>query len=477
MTDEKKIIRKVVTSGQQSPSPELRELDLTANPFPPDAILNIGSDDPRINGEIFAEGVRKDVIETFERRILGKGNFGARARMGYLWAEGGPETGRGVGKTALLRFFQHKINNSWGADYFGGANPVCVLYVQPKQVPKDPVNYMAMFAVRNFVISGIMDSIILTLRLESFVDLLGEQGATDIANEAASAGDHLYIDDDWLASQSVDVGKLNEIVTQKLVKTRAPSLPDIGIDPRIAAAMANRNLLDYLSNMRTDNRLVAPHPPRDTKLHHRFPDIFFNQVMLALRAGHFSGVYLFVDDVENLVDQPGRKQQEIFAKNVGNNIFREDTVAAKTRMLTIILTTHENSARRLSQAWELAGLNASAPMTLDGPNTIKVPIPTTEGALDIMRAHILRYRDTSKSVQDDLYPFTIPAATKLVSAAKNHPRRFLSVANLYIDQACHEKRSIIDKPFIDAHLEKFIGQTAARIKQDEESLLEIGLDE
>ena len=476
MTEEKKVIKRIIPSGAESPSPELKALGLKANPFPPDAIMNLGSGDPRVNGEIFAEGVRKDVIETFERRVIGKGNFGARARIAYLWAEGGPETGRGVGKTALLRYFQHKINSSWGSEYFNGKTPLCVLYEQPRQVPKDPINYMAMFAIRNFEISGIMDSIILTLRLKAITDFLGEQRAIDISNEAASGGDGLYLDDTWLVDQSVDVGKLNQLVAEELTKKRIPALPDIGIDGQIANAMAKRELLGYLSTLRTDNRLIAPHPPRDTKLHQRLPDIFFNQIMLALLAGHFTGVYLFVDDIENLVDQPGRKQQEIFAKTVGNCIFREETVAAKTRMLTLVLTTHENSARRLSQAWELAGLNASSPMKLDGPNTIKVPIPTTEGALDMMRAFLNHYRDTSLAVEDELHPFSISAATKLVNATGKHPRRFLSVANLFIDQACHEKCTIIDEKFIDKYLPKFTGQTAEKIKR-EESLLEIGLDE
>lgn len=476
MTDEKKVIKRVVASGAEAPSPELRALGLTANPFPPDAIMNLGSNDPRVNGEIFAEGVRKEVIETFERRVIGRGNFSGRARIAYLWAEGGPETGRGVGKTALLRYFQHKINSSWGAEYFNGKTPLCVLYEQPKQVPKDPINYMSMFAIRNFEISGIMESIILTLRLKVIKDLLGEEKAVDISNEAASGGDALYLDDKWLVDQSVDVGKLNQLVTEKLTKFRIPALPDIGIDRHIAEALAKRDLLGYLSTLRSDGRLVAPYPPRDTKLHQRLPDIFFNQMMLALLAGQFTGVYLFVDDIENLVDQPGRKQQEVFAKTVGNCIFREETVAAKTRMLTIVLTTHENSARRLSQAWELAGLNASSPMKLDGPNTIKVPVPTTDGALDMMRAFLSHYRDTSLVVGDELHPFSIAAATKLVNGTGKHPRRFLSVANLFIDQACHEKSSIIDEMFIDKYLPKFTGQAAEKVKK-EESLLEIGLDE
>src|SRR4030042_6161538 len=198
MANEKKVIKRIVATGAEPPSPELKALGLTSNPFPPDAILNLGSSDPRVNGDIFAEGVRKDVIETFDRRVVGKGNFSGRARIAYLWAEGGPETGRGVGKTALLRYCQHKINNSWGGEYFDAKKPLCVLYEQPRQVPKDPVNYMAMFAIRNFQISGILDSIILTLRLKSIEELLGQQKAIDIANEAGSGGDDLYLDDNWL---------------------------------------------------------------------------------------------------------------------------------------------------------------------------------------------------------------------------------------------------------------------------------------
>jgi hypothetical protein len=476
MEDEKKTVRRVVVSGPEAPSPELKALGLTANPFPPDAILNPGAADPRVNGDIFAEGVRRDVIETFERRIVGKGNFSGRARIGYLWAEGGPETGRGVGKTALLRYFQRKINESWGASYFGDTNPVCVLYVQPKQVPKDPVNYLCMFTARNFQISGILDSIVLTLRIESMAELLGMDRATNLADEAVGIGDDGYLDDAWLSEHSVDVGRLNQLVVQRLINTRQEGMPDIHIDPDIASAMARRDLISHLASLRSDGRLVAPHPPRDTRLHQRFPEIFFDQIMLALIAGHFRGVYLFIDDIENLVDQPGRKHQEVFAKTLGNSIFREETIAAKTRLLTIVLTTHENSARRLAQAWELAGLNASMPMSLNGPNTIRVPIPTMEGALDMMRPYLARYRDPHAIVSHELHPFAVDAARRIIEFTGAHPRRFLSVSNLFIDQACHERQTTIDLPFVEKHLSSFAGQTAQKIKR-EGSLLEIGLYE
>ena len=41
-------------------------------------------------------------------------------RLAYLWAKGDSESGRGVGKTALLRYFRHRINNDWGYTEFKG---------------------------------------------------------------------------------------------------------------------------------------------------------------------------------------------------------------------------------------------------------------------------------------------------------------------------------------------------------------------
>ncbi|SRR6266545_4480780 len=93
-------------------------LALTNNPFPGDPVIRPRSADRRVNGAIFADGCRKEVISRFDKLLLRGADFENRARMALLWSEGDTESGRGMGKTALLRHFQHRINHDWGTTEF-----------------------------------------------------------------------------------------------------------------------------------------------------------------------------------------------------------------------------------------------------------------------------------------------------------------------------------------------------------------------
>lgn len=112
------IIRKQDSELEVSPYAPLR---LTNNPFLQDAILRPRSKDPRANGEIFADGCRREVISRFEKLLIT--DFDNRARLSLLWSDGDKESGRGTGKTALLRHFQHRINRDWGSPSSKGSTP------------------------------------------------------------------------------------------------------------------------------------------------------------------------------------------------------------------------------------------------------------------------------------------------------------------------------------------------------------------
>ena len=59
-------------------------------------------------------------IEKFERLLIRPNDFQNRVRLAYLWSKGDTESSRGMGKTALLRYFQQRINQDWGWTEFDG---------------------------------------------------------------------------------------------------------------------------------------------------------------------------------------------------------------------------------------------------------------------------------------------------------------------------------------------------------------------
>ena len=83
-------------------------------PFPTEPLLVPNSDDPRRNGSIYAQSPVQNAIEKFERLLIQPDDFPNRVKVASLWAAGDNSSGRGMGKTALLRFFQQRINRDWG---------------------------------------------------------------------------------------------------------------------------------------------------------------------------------------------------------------------------------------------------------------------------------------------------------------------------------------------------------------------------
>jgi len=415
---------------------------LKDNPFPVDAILTPQSPDPRNNGTIFASTIRKEVIEAFEDKLIGKNSFDNRYRLGYLWAEGGMEYGRGVGKTALLKYFQRKINADWGASYFGHRTPVCALYVAPPQVKDKPLEYVCLLALRNLQEIGVLESVVLTLRWR-VIQRGGAGGNTVSINDAiAKEGDHsLLLNDDWLTQNGIDLDHLNEAVVGEM-STK-------GVSVEFARAAATRDIVTYLKALRRDGQITIPHPPRDTLLISMLKDLFFNQGIRLLESGGYSGAYLFVDDIENIVDQPTRKYREIFAKDLGYIQFRMDYDAGIKRFLTIVLTTHDNAANKLSEAWNLAGLAASLPMSIDAPNSIKVTPPTAEEMDEIFKVHLSYYR-LEGALCSPLFPFKHEAVHRLAEVSRYHPRRTLAGANRIIE-ADKNKTEVIEitSDFVD----------------------------
>ena len=78
------------------------QLGLRDMPFPSDGFVDPYSTDPRTNGSIYAVSTAQSAITKFESLLIRPDDFPNRVRLAYLWSKGDSQSGRGVGKTALL---------------------------------------------------------------------------------------------------------------------------------------------------------------------------------------------------------------------------------------------------------------------------------------------------------------------------------------------------------------------------------------
>lgn len=337
-------------------------------------ILKPDSSDPKENGSIFSVNARNEEIEQFEQKFIGTAtSLDDRGRCGFLWAEGDRTTGRGMGKTALSVYMKHKINERYGKSYFDGSKKFFCSYISFNQQMVAKIGLFFQEAINSFIKDRIFE----------------------------------------------EVSKI----------TDADTLVRNGVDIRFAQAVANNSIRDYLEKEVLGHSLDIRLTAKDWRVDPILKDIFLNQTTRCLKTAGFVGGIMLVDDIENLTDRTTPRQTETFIKDFGLSFFRTGNEASNNNFYTVILTAHQQSAQKISQAWTVAGLSASFPLVPGGHASLLTRKPDLDQAIDMVVQYIKYYRDPSFTPPADFYPFTNDALEVVIRECDFHPRRFLSRFN------------------------------------------------
>jgi hypothetical protein len=424
-------------------------LALTNNPFPGDPIIRPGSKDKRTNGAIFADGCRREVITRFEKLLLRGADFENRARMALLWSEGDNSTGRGTGKTALLRHFQHRINRDWGVSEFKEFSAAVIYVCFPDQVDRLFSEQLAWAALLDAEESGLIRAASAMLRLAEIQRRWPKQSDALLSamkraeTEGRDSVDVLF-DDQVLAAAGLAVDDVLSAVLEHLT--------DAEVKTAVAEALAAADLTGHLRSFRKDGEVRPYYVQRETKGLTHAKDMLFNDLVRFLKEAGFAGAYLFIDDIENLTDQMANKETIEFAKELALCLLRPGRASGDTRFFSGVLTTHHNAGTKLARGWGDAGLQAVARLDPTADTSVKVPLPSEDGALEMLAEYIKEHRLPGNDGLPRLHPFSDAAARKLVSGVKPalHPRTFLQKAHFAVRQAADDGLKSIDV----AHIEK-----------------------
>jgi hypothetical protein len=364
------------------------QLGLRDMPFPSDGFVDPYSTDPRTNGSIYAVSTAQSAINKFESLLIRPDDFPNRVRLAYLWSKGDSQSGRGVGKTALLRYFRQRINSDWGQTEFNGKFSAVVVYVGFRsQVDRRYMEQLALSALVDICKNGVLEASRAALRLNA----IPEDKATAILGdetEGTSGADNL-LNDQVLTKHGVDSRILDDGVTSTLISA--------GVEVRAAQALALGDFDGYLRSMRKDGALEPLYVPRDTKILDYSRTLLFNDIVRYLRAAGYGGAYLFIDDIENLVDQMARRERIEFAKEFGLCTVRPGYANTEYRFFSSVLTTHQQASVSLSQAWGEAGLAAIGRLDPGSPNSVELPFPSRVQAQEIIVAHCRASRQAGQN--------------------------------------------------------------------------------
>ena len=412
-------------------------------PFPTERVVDIYSHDPRTNGSIYAKSTAQGAIEKFERLLIRPDDFPNRVRLAYLWSKGDAESGRGVGKTALLRYFRQRINSDWGQTEFNGQFSGAVIYVAFKgQVDRRYMEQLALSGLVDVCKNGVLDASRAALRLAA---IPADKVDAIMADEEGTPGPENLLNDNVLAKHEVDPSELDESVTSTLISEN--------VDVPVARALAKGMFEEYLKGMRKDASLEPLYVPRDTKILDYSRTLLFNDIVNYLRAAGYAGGYLFIDDIENLVDQMARKERIEFAKEFGLCTLRPGYANTAHRFFSCVLTTHQQASVSLSSAWGEAGLAAVARLDPTSPNSVELPFPSKDQAREIIVAHLDYFR-LNGAESGTIKPFTDDGIDALLSGQTVvHPRATLSRAAKVMHHAVDKGLTVIDTECVKAAAE------------------------
>ena len=412
-------------SNDETGSTVYRALGLKDLPFSLSPVLDPYSDDPRHNGRIYAQGPVEKAIEKFERLLIRPEDFLNRTRIASLWSKGDTESGRGMGKTALLRFFQQRINDDWGEEEFGGKFSAVVVYVSfPDQVDRRYMEQLAWAALCDVCRNGVLDVSRAAMRR----NLLSEEQVMKVVQHDGLERYENLLDDGVLLEHSVSASELDEKMEEALI--------GVGVERAVARALATGSFEVFLRGLRRDGNLVPYYVPRDNRGLDYARRLLFDDIVRYLRVAGFGGGYLFIDDIENLTDQMTRRHRYEFAKEFGLCTVRPGYANNAHAFFSCVLTTHQASARGLAQAWQEAGLSAMARLEPEAPTSVELPLPTEEQARQILIEHLDYYRIES-SERGTIRPFTEDGLAALVRRSQ-HPRTLIAAAARVVMNAAEE---------------------------------------
>jgi len=190
-------------------------LGLKDMPFPETPLVDPYSSDPRRNGGIYAVSPVKAEIEKFEELLIDPDDFENRATLAYLWSKGDQQSGRGVGKTALLQYFRQRINRDWGKSEFSNRFSALVVYVSfPSQVDRRWMEQLALSGLVDICRSGVLEASRALLRLETMTE---EQARAVLDDGSGGQDPRRLLDDPILTANGVDPSVIDAAITDRLI--------------------------------------------------------------------------------------------------------------------------------------------------------------------------------------------------------------------------------------------------------------------
>ena len=396
---------------------------LRENPFPATPAAEYGSPDDRNNGRIYDADIRPEKVAQFRDRFL-RVPFGQpHILTGYLMSLGAVESTRGMGKTAMLLHFASEINANFGPPLTFEDQRVIATYVSPSQGTKrlDQLAWLSTRAFLEQVGCDVWISVILEASTRGYLSL----------PEAIEPADIPVLD--ALEAKGAD--------RQVLAKGAHSYLVAAGVAAELADALVSgwgdaAGVLEALHAISERRRLYLA------------STFFFDSIPSLLRSAGFTGMFWFVDELENVVNSQNSSDRIAWAKELRTQLVDANTAARQYGFVFPVFVTHTGVNSILSQAWTRSGLDQFAPMYKETETfTVELNELNADDSKRLLQVYLDHFRSDETFV-GRLDPFAADALPRLARLCNYHPRELLRQAHLILRRAATDGLDRIDAKYV-----------------------------
>jgi hypothetical protein len=389
------------------------------NPFPDVPYVIVGAEDPRLNGRIYADSIRRGEQQRFEELLVPTRDRAGR-RMAFLM-DAGAGRGRGIGKTAFLNHQRNRVMRDLGEAVTNQAYLLFAAHV----LPPGGTNSRKFWQFARLLITTFNDQEViaqLLWRLRAFSGLIPDAVLDETQELSSTIGNN-----DWLAARGVRVEHdLIPALTEQLLRA--------GVEPGLAAGLAKYG--HSPDQFRTDFlRYYSDYRWRQTA-----GPWLTNDLVVAFRLGGFHRGLIFVDDFEKVIHGQNTVERRTFADDIRYGFLDGPTRAAQTGFYSLLWVIHPYLQEILVHHWNAAGLDRCCALVGDQAAACRLdfnPLSTDE-AERLVAVYIAEARQPDVQ-QGPLWPLTPQAVGESLRITKQLPGPLLAWLNRAVETAAENQ--------------------------------------
>jgi hypothetical protein len=386
---------------------------LSDNPFPSTAIVDVNSQDIRINGTIFYEGIFKSEIEELRKKLEAKTNLIYIAGLKFT---------RGTGKSALLVNIWRRMQNN---------ESVASVYIRCTE--SSPNNKP----------SGFATSIILELHRKGYLWEAFRRLLLMYVQDRPSA---------LLTREAIDtLFRAFPKPVERLPLSHYTYITDPFI---LAKALSNWSCEKCGAAGKAPLTLFSCYLTEPTSFEEKYPKIkedkieLYKNILKLLTFADFKWNYFFFDQMEDaIMATPGRRMGEFC-------LGMRRILEASMNSATIIVTLHPDSEMKLNVP-SADHLTRLAPLDVTHRVDIMIPEAISDDIINLVAEYMKRFRIAEPPTH--IYPFD-PEVIKFIGFKKEgNIREILQQLHECIKYGAEVKRDYIDMNFLIQHPRETVG--------------------